>query len=70
MIGKLEALLARIPWRMMVAVIGGALAASGVAHLLSVGLPADPGEAARTIKLGMEMLIVGGVVLIAVVMIR
>lgn len=68
--GRFEALFNRIPWRILVAVIGGALVVNGVARLLSVELPADSDEVTGMIKQGMGMVVIGGVVLIAVVMSR
>lgn len=63
--GKLETLIARIPWRMMITVLGGVLVFNGGAYLLSVELPADSEEVTWVIKQGMGMVLVGGVVLIA-----
>jgi hypothetical protein len=68
--GKFEPLLSRIPWRVLIAVLGGALVVSGGSRLLSVELTADSEAVIEAIKQGMAMVVVGGVVLIALVIDR
>jgi hypothetical protein len=66
--GKFKALFSRIPWRMIVAVLGIGLVINGGARMLSVELPAESEGVTQMIEQGMVMVVVGGVVLIAVVL--
>lgn len=68
--GRFKSLSTRIPWRLLVATLGGALVVNGGARLLSVELPADLEEVTEVVKQGIGMVIVGGVVLIAVIVSR
>ena len=70
MMERLEAFVSRIPWRLLVALLGGTLVVRGGANLLSVELPADTDEVIRIIKQGMAMVVGGGVVLIAAIIAR
>jgi len=67
---KYKLLLERIPWRLLILLLGGALIANGGTQLLSVGLPADPETLTQVAKQGMGLVVVGGVTLIAASLIR
>lgn len=68
--GRIEVLLSRIPWRLLVAALGGVLVTKGTASLLSVDLPDAPEDLALVAKQGMGMVIIGGVILIAAIVHR
>ena len=67
---RLLALIRRVPWAALVAVLAGILVVNGGARLVSVELPAGSGEALGAIKQGMAMMITGGVALIAAILSR
>jgi hypothetical protein len=67
---RLKFLLGRIPWRLLIALVGVILVANGGTQLLSVELPADSETVTQAANQGMGMVITGGVTLIAAIMIR
>lgn len=66
----LKFLLGRIPWRILLAFVGLLLVVKGGAQLLSVQLPADADAVMQVAKQGMVMVVMGGVMLIAAIMVR
>jgi hypothetical protein len=69
MSGKFESLFTRIPWRLIIAGVGGVLVVKGVAGLLSADL-ADSETMMRAAEHGIGSVLIGGVILIAVIMSR
>jgi hypothetical protein len=67
---RMQTLIGRIPWRLLLAVLGGVLVIKGASQMLIVDLSAPSESFVSMLKHGMAMVVVGGVTLIGVIVSR
>jgi len=67
---RTQSLISRIPWRLLVAFLGGALVINGASRIVGADLTATSESFILLVKHGMGMVIAGAMLLIGVILSR